>query len=327
MYERIQRAFVRRTFDLGGGDAQAVDPDVNQLGGITTPKHVTVTAGKFGVVDVFDENVYAHDPKNDFLNWTIVDMGAFDYPADAWGYSYGIAAEAYGTTNTTYRAGLFQLSHVPNEIEIEHQPLEQYGSVIEVEQRTSFFGGRPGSIKALVYADTGYMGAYADAIDAAIGTGQPPSTANVRYAKHAKVGGGLNIAQEVAPHVGVFARLSAMNGTYEAYEFTDVDRSLSLGLSLDGGLYHRPNDTFGLAGVFNALSAPAQQYFAAGGLGILVGDGTQSYAGERVLETYYKLGITKRFALSADYQRIANPAYNTQRGPVSIFGLRYHAQF
>ena len=323
-YARVQRAFVRATFDLGG-PRQSIDPDINQLGGSVAARHVTLTLGKFAVTDVFDGNADAHDPGNDFLNWSIVDMGSFDYAADAWGYTYGASAELYGE-RTTVRAGLFQLSLVPNAIAIDPTPFRQFSPIVEFEQRTSLLGGRPGAIKGLVYADDGYMDTYADAVAAVVGTGRPPSTAAVRHDKHLKTGAGINLAQEVAPNVGVFARASAMNGTYEAYEFTDVDRSLSAGVSIDGDLYHRPNDAFGLAGAFNELSDPAKQYFAAGGLGILVGDGALSYGGERILESYYKLGFTKRFALTLDYQYITNPAYNAVRGPVSVYGLRYHAQ-
>ena len=324
-YTRVQRAFIRQRFNLSGTDDQTIDSAANQLAGSTSANHLILTFGKFAVTDVFDTNVYAHDPTNDFLNWTIIDMGSFDYAADAWGYTYGLSAELTEGLST-YRAGVFQLSAVPNSTVIEHTPFKQYSPIIEYERRTSFFGGHPGSIKALAYANIGYMGPYADAIDAAAGTGQPPSTANVRNDKHTKVGGGINIAQEVAPNIGVFARVSAMNGTYEAFEFTDVDRSLSTGLSIDGHLYHRPNDTFGLAGVFNEISDPARQYFGAGGLGILVGDGALSYGSERIFETYYVAGFTKYFGLTFDYQWIVNPAYNTVRGPLSVFGVRYHAQ-
>jgi high affinity Mn2+ porin len=227
---------------------------------------------------------------------------------------------------STLRAGAFQLSLVPNQIAIEKTPFDEYMSVIEFERRTSLFGGHPGAIKALVYDDVGYMGAYADALDAVAGTFLPPNTANVRQDKHVKIGEGINIAQEIVDNVGVFARLSAMNGTYEAYEFSDIDRAASFGLSLDGHLYHRPNDQFGIAGSFNAISGIAQRYFAAGGLGILVGDGSLQYGGEHILETYYKAGFTKYFGLTFDYQYLTNPSYNTSRGPVSVFGLRYHAE-
>jgi high affinity Mn2+ porin len=324
MYERVQRLFLRQTFNFGE-PLESVEPDANQLGGTVSPEHLTLTLGKFGVTDVFDTNPYAHDPTSDFMNWAVIDMASFDYAADAWGYTYGLSAEL-ASAQSTLRAGVFQLSRVPNTIAIEPVPFLQYSPIFEFEQRTSLFGGHPGAIKALFYGDYGFMGSYADAIAAAAGTGQPPSTAAVRTARHWKLGGGINAYQEVASHIGVFSRLSAMNGTYEAFEFTDVDRSACLGVSVDGGLYHRDNDTIGVAGVVNAISAPAQQYFAAGGLGILVGDGALSYSAERILEAYYKVGFGPNAAITADYQFIRNPAYNTVRGPVSVFGLRYHVQ-
>jgi high affinity Mn2+ porin len=324
-YGRLQRAFLRQTIMLGG-DRSTIDAGIDQLAGSATANYLRLTAGKFSVTDVFDANVYAHDPTNDFLNWSIIDMGAFDYAADAWGFTYGASAELAMGTNTI-RAGLFQLSKQPNQIAIEPQPLLQYSPMLEFEHDTSLFGGRPGALKSLVYADDGYMGAYADAVDAAQGTGLPPNTALVRDQRHVKVGGGVNVAQEVAPYVGVFARASFVNGTYEAYDFTEIDRSLSGGLSINGGLFHRPNDTFGLAGAINGLSAPAQEYFAAGGIGILIGDGDLSYTPERIAETYYKVGLGALAAITFDYQRLAYPAYNLARGPVSIFGIRYHVQW
>jgi high affinity Mn2+ porin len=323
-YSRVQRIFVRQTIDLGG-PKQYVAPDENQLGESVDTRHLTLTAGEFSVTDVFDNNVYAHNPKSDFLNWSIVDMGAFDYAADAWGYTYGVSAEL-ATDADTLRLGLFQLSTVPNQIAIEPTPFKEWSPIGEFERRT-LFGGHPGAIKLLVYGDYGYMGTYAAAVAAAVATGTVPSTALVRTSQHWKIGEGLNIAQELAPHVGFFARASAMNGTYEAYDFTDIDRSLSTGISVDGGLYRRPHDTFGLATSYNAISTPAQQYFAAGGLGVLIGDGALSYAGERILETYYRFGFGQTAGFTFDYQHIDNPAYNVARGPISVYGVRYHIQY
>jgi high affinity Mn2+ porin len=311
-YGRLQRAFLRRTIMLGGERSAA--------------NYFRLTAGKFSVTDVFDANVYAHDPTNDFLNWSIIDMGAFDYAADAWGYTYGASAELVTGANAI-RVGLFQLSKQPNQIAIEPQPFLQYSPMLEFEHDTSLFDGHPGALKALVYADDGYMGAYADAVNAAQGSVLPPNTALVRNQRHVKIGGGVNIAQEIAPNMGVFGRASFVNGSYEAYEFTEIDRSLSGGLSIDGGLFHRPHDTFGLAGAINGLSTPAQEYFAAGGIGILIGDGALVYTPERILETYYKVGLGPAAAVTFDYQRLAYPAYNLARGPASVFGIRYHLQW
>ena len=68
-------------------------------------------------------------------------------------------------------------------------------------------------------------------------------------------------------------------------------------------------------------------FLAAGGLGLLIGDGRLNYGTERILETYYSIGVTKQTTVSFDYQFITNPAYNTDRGPVSVFSARLHAEF
>ena len=65
----------------------------------------------------------------------------------------------------------------------------------------------------------------------------------------------------------------------------------------------------------------------AGGIGILIGDGRQTYGAEKVLETYYSMRVNPTLTLAVNYQHVSNPAYNRDRGPVSIFGIRAHAEF
>ena len=84
--------FLRQTINLGGA-AEKVEASANQFGGSQTKDRLVITAGKFSVVDVFDNNKYAHDGRTDFFNWALVDTGTFDYAADAWGYTYGTAVE------------------------------------------------------------------------------------------------------------------------------------------------------------------------------------------------------------------------------------------
>jgi high affinity Mn2+ porin len=67
---------------------------------------------------------------------------------------------------------------------------------------------------------------------------------------------------------------------------------------------------------------------AAGGLGILVGDGRLPHpAPEQIMEAYYSIGLYEFLHVSADYQYIQHPAFNADRGPVSVFAVRVHAQF
>lgn len=322
-YFRLQRLFFRQTFDLGG-EGEEVAPDQNQLGGSRTHDHVIITAGKISVTDIFDGNAFAHDPKNDFLNWSIIDSGAFDYAADAWGYSYGIAAE-WTQDWWTLRSGLFDLSRVPNTTELV-RGFGQHELVLEGEARYSI-AAEPGKLKLLGYYNRGRVGSYADAVVLGFADGTVPDTALVRRPA-SRPGMALNIEQQIDDAWGVFARLSWNDGSKEAYEFTEINRSAVLGLSLKGTDWDRADDTVGLAAALNGISDSARRYFAAGGMGILIGDGAlPRYGDESIVEGYYKAQLTDWLAASADYQFIANPAYSRARGPVSVLGLRLHAQF
>jgi high affinity Mn2+ porin len=322
-YARLPRAFFRQTIGLGG-DAEKVEADANQLGGSRLADNLVITIGKFSVTDIFDTNAYAHDPRGDFMNWAIIDAGAFDYAADSWGYSYGVAAE-WTQSWWTLRGGLFDLSRIPNDKALE-RGFGQFEVDIEGEERHTLFG-HPGKLKFLVFMNYGRMANYEDAVRLAEATGTAPSVAAVRRWQ-TKPGFVLNLEQLLTDDLGAFARASFNDGTKEAYEFTEINRSLSLGLSLKGGAWTRPDDTVGLAIEVGDISDDARRYLAAGGLGILIGDGRLPHYGlETVLETYYKLALFAGVSLTADYQLIANPAYNTDRGPVSVFGARIHAEF
>jgi len=137
----------------------------------------------------------------------------------------------------------------------------------------------------------------------------------------------LNWEQEITKNVGVFSRLGWNDDREEGWMFSDVGYAGSLGLSVNGDLWHRPDDTFGLAGVANGISKAEQEFFQAGGTGILAGDGALDYGWEKVLETYYDFKIWKTIRAAVDYQFIADPAYNQDRGPVSVFGARLHWEF
>jgi high affinity Mn2+ porin len=319
-YFRLQRLFFRQSFDLGG-DPQTVESDANQFAGTQAADSLVVTLGKFSVTDVFDTNSYAHDPKQDFLNWAVIDSGAYDYAADSWGYSYGIAAE-WTQDWWTLRGGLFDLSRVPNMPALE-RGFGQFELVAEAEERHTLWD-EPGKLKLLGFLNLGRMGDYNDAIALALATHSTPSTALVRrYAS--RPGAAVNFEQQINDNFGMFARLSLNDGSKEAYEFSEINRSLAAGLSLKGADWGRPNDTVGIAGVVDAISNAARSYLAAGGLGILIGDGRLAHYGtEDIFEVYYNAQLTDWLDAGADYQFVANPAYNRDRGPVSILGARLH---
>lgn len=200
----------------------------------------------------------------------------------------------------------------------------EYQVDLEAEHRHQFFG-QPGKVDVTVFESHGRMGLLQDAIAYGQANGLPPDPAPVRrYRK--RDGISVNIEQQLTPDVGMFARLGDAGGNVETYEFTDIDRTASLGVSVGGSPWHRPRDTVGAAGVVNAASADRRKYLAAGGLGVLVGDGRLPHAGnEHIFETYCELAAARFLSVTLDYQWVGNPAYNRDRGPVSIFALRVHA--
>ncbi len=322
-YVLVQRGFLRQTINLGG-ETEKLDPDLNQLGGTQTANRLVFTIGKFSIVDIFDTNKYAHDPRNDFFNWSIIDQGAFDYAANSWGYTYGGSAEWYQDWWTA-RAGVFDLSQAPNTAALSHG-FGQGQFVAELEERHSLWN-QPGKLKFLYWLTRGNLGTYFDAITLGAATSQTPSTGDVRSFR-TKDGFGLNLEQQLATDFGVFARASVSQGTVEEVDFTDINKSISGGLSLGGSRWGRPDDTVGLAGAINRISHQGKLYFAAGGLGGIIGDGRLPNAGpEQILEAYYSVALFSFAHFTADYQFIKNPAYNRDRGPVSVFGLRLHVQY
>lgn len=321
-YLRLPRAFLRQVFPLGDGE-EKVEASATQLAGTRTTDNIVLTLGKFSATDIFDTNSYAHDPRSDFLNWSVIDAGAFDYAADAWGFTYGAAAE-WTQSWWTLRGGVFQLSKVPNG-KVTGVDFSQYMAVAELEARHEW-QGHPGKIKLLGFVNRGRMGSYRDAVQSAALTGDTPDTALVRR-RQSRPGIAFNAEQELSPDLGVFLRASANDGSKEAYEFTEINRSLSAGFSLKGDRWGRHGDTIGMAAAINGLSGAARDYFAAGGMGILIGDGQLNYGTERIVEAYYSLQASRYLSLALNYQHVDNPAYNRDRGPVSIYGFRVHAEF
>jgi high affinity Mn2+ porin len=323
-YPRISRVFLRQTFNLGG-EAQPVAGADNQLGTTQTADRIVLTVGKVSVPDIFDTNQYAHDPRSDFMNWSIVDAGSFDYAADAWAFTYGAAVEWYQDW-WTIRSGLFDLSAIPNSKDLDTRWFDQYQFDEELEERHTIFG-EPGKLKLLGFLSHGRMGAYDQATAVALQTGTPANIAAVR-SMHDRGGLSLNLEQQIVEDFGVFARAGWNQGQYEAYDFTDINKTLSFGGSLGGARWDRADDRVGLAFAINDASRAAKQFFAAGGLGILVGDGQLLHSGpEQIIETYYSFAAFSFARLALDYQFIVNPAYNRDRGPVSVFGIRAHAEF
>jgi high affinity Mn2+ porin len=319
----IARVFVRQTFGLGG-EQETVEDGPNQLAGKQDISRITITAGRFAVLDIFEGNTYSHDPRVDFLNWNMYCCGSYDVIMDKIGYTWGASAEL-NQKSWAFRAGYFLVPVVSNVNRYDTHILERGEYLGELELRYSLFS-QPGKLRLMGWANIANMGSYAEALAMPVTTLNYPDITQTRQVR-TNYGFVANMEQAITNELGIFSRASWSPGNVEIIGWTDCDESLSFGAVLKGNAWGRPDDKIGVAGVVEGLSPIARAYFAAGGLGILIGDGQLNYRPEQILEAYYAYSLNKWATLTFDYQFIDNPGYNADRGPVSVFSGRLHAQF
>jgi high affinity Mn2+ porin len=338
------RLFIRQTIGFGGEQEEVKDDELH-LAGKQDIDRLTLTIGRFSPLDVFDNNTYASDPHTQFMNWATMGNSTWDYGQDTVGFATGFTAELNQPV-WTLRYGVFQMPRDKNGFTGDDQYLmypqsgaygpffKDWAMSVEFERRYSV-KDHPGVIRFLAWLNEADMASYSVAtamllanppppnVGAGSGVTIPPQARAYRY----KYGFGLNWEQEVARDVGIFSRLGWNDGHDETWTFTDTNWSASLGVSVKGEAWRRPDDTFGFVGVVSGASSDNQKFLEAGGTDMLDGDGALNYSQEKVVETYYDFDVWKGVHFALDYQFVADPAFNRDRGPVSVFGARLHWEF
>jgi high affinity Mn2+ porin len=323
LHYNTSRAFIRQVIGLGG-EKESIERDLNQIAQPLDVSRLTFTFGKVSAGDFFDGNAFSHDPRTQFMNWSMWESSAWDYPADVVGFTVGGVAE-YNTKYTTLHYGVFMEPLEPNSPTFDQHLTKAYGQILQFDYRYTL-DGHAGTIRSFVFRNRGLMGEFESATVIALVNGTAADASqNRRY--RLKVGGGLSWDQEITTDLGAFLRLSMADGRNEAWAFTQVDRSIAAGVSLKGTLWHRTQDTLGAAFSVDGLSAQQRAYLAAGGTGLIIGDGALNYHPEQIFETYYAYQPRRWLQFSVDYQSIKNPGYNSDRGPVSFYAVRSRVQF
>jgi high affinity Mn2+ porin len=318
----IPHLFFRQIIGFGG-EKEHLDADQLQLAEDVDISRLTMTAGKMSVGDQFDNNSYSHDPRTQFLNWTLVDGGWLDYAADALGYEYGITLD-FNQKWWAARWGIFTVPRVANGLATEGRLDRAWQQVAELERRWEI-NGHPGKIRLTGFLESANMGSYRSAVEN-FPASQPNLTATRRY--RLTYGIGVNAEQELTSDIGVFLRAGYRDPNYEEYQFTDVSKSFSIGALIKGTKWNRPNDTFGLADTLAGIGHQQQVYLNDGGMGVVIGDGKLPHYGlENVIETFYNFEVIKGINLTCDYQLVANPGYNEDRGPIHVFSARVHFEY
>ena len=327
------RAFVRQTINQEG-DKVVLENEANQITQTVSSNRVVLTGGQFSTLDIFDDSRYAKDPRVQFMNWGNMTYLAYDYAADARGYSWGLAGEWY-LDHWVMRASRMLAPKSPNGRDLNWQIFNTYGDQVEVE-RQHYISDLPGKVSVLAYRNKMMLARFSDAtsyID------QDPTARqgtqainNVRNNMQYKTGIGIHGEQALTKDLGLYARAFTSDGHTETMSFTEADNSISVGMGMNGTTWKRPHDSVGISMMQNGLSSYRRAYLQAGGISYFIGDyanpsQTISYSPERIGEVYYNAIVIKNVLAGLNYQHIINPAYNSARGPVNILSFRIHAEF
>jgi high affinity Mn2+ porin len=314
------------SYDFGfGSEKEHIDSDQNQLGGERPMVRYTITAGRFSLSDFFDNNDYTHDPRTQFMAWAVMYNGAWDYPADTRGYTWGWVHE-FHTRNWSLRYASAAEPKIANGSQFDRRLFRDRGDVVEGERRYSL-AGHAGTVRLLGYLNHTNSGSYGAAIQLAEQTGTTPNVDAVRHVGTLKYGTGVNLQQEITPDTGFFVRLGWNDGKTQDFAFTAIDRLASGGVSVKGTRWKRKDDTVATSFTASGISGVHAVYLARGGLDFLIGDGRLNYSPEYVWESYYRARLFPGFFATFDLQHDTNLAFNHDRGPVWIESVRLHMEF
>jgi high affinity Mn2+ porin len=320
----VARVYVTQDFGFGD-EREMISSGENQLGGSRPLTRYSVTVGRFTVTDFFDNNRYTHDPRTQFMGWGTMFNGAWDYPADTRGYTWGWVHELH-MRRWSLRYGGVAEPRTANGLRFDRRVFQDRGDVFEGELRFKR-GGHEGTLRALSYLNHSRAGTYAEAIQLGETTGVKPDIAATSRAGTLKYGFGLNVEQEIRKDIGVFGRLGWNDGKTQSFAFAVIDRLASGGISIDGRRWKRSSDTVAAALTVTGLSGVHALYLARGGFDFMIGDGALSYEPEYTFESYYRARLLEGVFATVDLEHVSNPAYNRDRGPVWIGSLRVHLEW
>ena len=319
----VARVMLHYTIPLGGETTEATRNPLSLA--YTVPvRRLEIRVGKMSTVDFFDLNSVGSDSHLQFMNWAVVNNGAFDYAADTRGYTYGLVMEYYDKAWAA-RFGEMLMPTVANGIQLDWNLARARGENFEVEYHPSLIRGRAGVVRALAFVNHANMGSYREAIDGYLsGRDAIPDVTLYRRQGNIKYGFGWNVEQELTSLARIFGRLGWNDGANESFAYTEIDRTAEFGGDFRGKPWRRKQDKVGAAFVTNGISGDHRRYLALGGQGFILGDGNLRYGLEKIFETYYTAHVWRGISVALDYQHVTNPGYNEDRGPASVVSFRIH---
>ena len=319
----VARLFYRQYIPFRNTGYDTVQSEFNQIKEIVPASRLQFTFGKFSIVDFFDKSIISHDPRVDFMNWSLMSNAGWDYPANTRGYTEGFVVEMIKPMH----ALRFSICKVPtwaNGPDLDPHILKANSFTLEGEQKYKMFN-QNGTFRLLFTYTRSKAPKISDVVNNYI-SGVDTSLDIINSNKYGgkKYGYAASWEHSFTPNLTMLIRNSWNDGRYATWAFTEVDASSSV-------LFRKykiftDDDNFGLAFVKNDLSADHIRFYQLGGYGFMIGDGKLNYSPEMIMETFYKINYNRYMSLTFDYQYVINPAYNKDRGPVSVYAMRVHIE-
>jgi hypothetical protein len=216
-----------------------VDRAHDQIGGTEATTRLELKVGHLAAPDDFDQNRYANSARTEFLNWSLMNDTAWDYAADARGYTDGIVL-GYISPAWSLQYGIYRMPLLANGEQLQASLLRASGQNVQL----SMTGLPRGTVVRLLgYLNTAPMGNYAAALALSQARHTTPNIAATAATGRQKYGFELDAEQPLADDgdTGMFLRWGWNDGRNESFDFTEVDQVLSTGVQLSGAEWQQPD--------------------------------------------------------------------------------------
>ncbi|RYF77619.1 MAG: hypothetical protein EOO39_03480, partial [Cytophagaceae bacterium] len=255
----MARFFIEQVFALKGAQPEDIQSEANHVKQRRPDSRVVITAGKFSIADIFDNNRFSHEPRTQFFNWSLMSYGAWDYPANTRGYTWGLAVE-YVRPAYEVRMAYSLMPKMANGNVLDWNISQSGGLTVELESRYHLLE-QPGTVRFLAFRNTSKAPAYQDATQRLLNGTYDPSLPYILTGEQyggVKYGLGVSLEQPIAKNSGLFARASWNDGKTATWAFTEIDRSVSAGAFIAGARWGRPEDAEAVGAAIDASEAVSE---------------------------------------------------------------------